>query len=167
MRSFVDWLVSLVVGPMSLLAIYCVSQGFPSIIPCPMQLLCFLLGFIFTSTFCCCSLATAEHAAMIKNTNSSYNHVRISAENRNLKGIEKDTPDEERSFPGSNQMRRYFDAVAQNKDVQHVLNTIKRAFKKDTRHASVSMLIGLAKMLTFVGIIAGTTGYFVYRVSNS
>ncbi|CEG39099.1 uncharacterized protein PHALS_09158 [Plasmopara halstedii] len=131
-----------------------------------------LIGLCHSSSDQCLSwpfiaLATAEHAAMIKNTNSSYNHVRISAENRNLKGIEKDTPDEERSFPGSNQMRRYFDAVAQNKDVQHVLNTIKRAFKKDTRHASVSMLIGLAKMLTFVGIIAGTTGYFVYRVSNS
>ncbi|KAL3666141.1 hypothetical protein V7S43_008930 [Phytophthora oleae] len=134
-----------------------------------MRLGSFLLVLVMALALCCHSMVSAD-----KSPEMSYNYELSTADNvkHYLKGLKKasaaELAEEERAFPGASKLKGFLSNIAQGKDSQIAVEKIKTlVLDKKTRHASVSVAISLLKMLAFVGVVSVTSGYIIYRVSNS
>ncbi|KAK1935022.1 hypothetical protein P3T76_010788 [Phytophthora citrophthora] len=130
-----------------------------------MRLGSFLLVLAITLVLCCHTMVSAD-----KSLKMSYNYELSTADNvkHYLKDITKPSSEEERAFPGTSKLRGFLSDIAQGRSSQIAVEKIKTlVLDKKTRHASVSVAISLLKMLAFVGAVSVTSGYIIYRVSNS
>ncbi|POM62443.1 hypothetical protein PHPALM_28407 [Phytophthora palmivora] len=133
---------------------------------------CFLLLLVFILAACCHSLINAENTALVEHSemDSKREHVSAIIVKHYLKRFKKLTADEERAVPGVAKLTEFFEKIAKGegatKPIKIAVDKVKPIFKKETRHASVSVAISLLKMLAFVGVISVASGYIVYRVSN-
>lgn len=140
------------------------SQVTSNSVPVTMRLSSFLLVLVITLLYCQ-TMVSAD-----KSPKMSYNYELSTADNvkHYLKDIKEPSAEEERAFPGASKLRGFLSDIAEERSSRIAVEKFKTlVLDKKTRHASVSVAISLLKMLAFVGAVSVTSGYIIYRVSNS